>query len=85
MTQEGATIYYSLKQTFDFQEVCSNFKKLGLYIINPDGQLITVILEYDEDDDFENTSFEKAQALFKSKDFRFYICLENGHIFLVIC
>lgn len=78
MTQEGATIYYSLKQVLNFEKVCSYLQELGLSIRNPDTQLITGILA--NGGDFEDTSLKKAQALFELKNFGFYLWLENGHI-----
>ena len=77
MTQEGATIYYSLKKSFDFKKSCSSLNKLGLFVRNPETHLITGIGT--KGNDFEESSIEKAQDLFQFRDLGFDIWLENDH------
>ena len=77
MTQEGATIYYSSKQFFNFKKACSSLNELGLSIKNPETLLITGVGI--NGDDFEESSLNKAKALFKFSNFGFDIWLENAH------
>lgn len=77
MTQEGATIYYSSNKYFNFKKACSSLSELGLSILDPETLLVTGIGT--KGNNFEASSIEKAQDLFKFRNFGFNIWLENGH------
>lgn len=77
MTQEGATIYYSSTQSFNFKKAYSSLDELGLSLRNPETLLITGIGT--KGDNFEASNIEKAQNLFQFRNFGFDIWLENGH------
>ncbi len=77
MTEEGASLYYLSKQSFNFKKACSSLNELGLSVKNSETLLITGIGT--KGDNFEESSIKKAQNLFQFKNFGFDIWLENGH------